>query len=61
MLGKVFKTQGLIIFGEAQKRIEQSHIDIDVIANGTVISSRCCWAVNNVLNIVVLLHVSKCL
>lgn len=57
MLCKVFKTQGLIIFGEAQKRIEQSHIDIDVIANGTVVSSRCRWAIDNVLNIVVLLQV----
>ncbi len=55
MLRKIFKTQSLIIFGEAQQTFEQSHIDIDIIANGTVISSGCGRTVYDVLNFVVLL------
>ena len=54
MLGHILHGQGFVVLGEAQERIEQRHIHIDVVANLAVIAGRSGRAVRNILHRIIL-------
>ena len=51
---EIFEREGLAIFTETKQLIEESHVDIDVVADIFVESCWCGWAVNGMLNFFIL-------
>lgn len=45
MLRQVLEGQGLAVFGEGEERLEESHVEVDVVAYLAVVAGWCCGAV----------------